>query len=106
MAALAGVDSASEGLARAKRMHVPTTDEGVEGLMRMKEFDDVQVVFDATSAKAHVQNAKALNGCGKKLIDLTPAAIGPYVVPPVNLGAHAKASNLNMVSCGGQATIP
>jgi acetaldehyde dehydrogenase len=103
---LVGVDPASEGLARAKQMGIPITDQGVEGLMEMKEFDEISVVFDATSAKAHLKNAKVLECCGKKLIDLTPAAIGPYVVPAVNLGAHADAPNLNMVSCGGQATIP
>ncbi len=106
MGALVGVDSSSEGLARAKRMGVPITDQGIEGLLKMKDFDEIRVVFDATSAKAHLKNAEALEGCGKKLIDLTPAAIGPYVVPVVNLGAHANAPNVNMVSCGGQATIP
>ena len=106
MGALVGVDSSSEGLARAKRMGVPITDQGVGGLLKMKDFDEIRVVFDATSAKAHHKNAAALEGCGKKLIDLTPAALGPYVVPVVNLGAHANAPNVNMVSCGGQATIP
>ena len=106
MGALVGVDPASEGLARARRLGIPTTDQGVEGLLRMMEFDGISVVFDATSAKAHLKNAAALEGRGKKLIDLTPAAIGPYVVPVVNLGAHAGAPNINMVSCGGQATIP
>ena len=106
MGALVGVDPSSDGLALAKRMGVPVTDQGIDGLLRMKDFDEIRVVFDATSAKAHLQNAKALEGRGKKLIDLTPAAIGPYVVPVVNLGAHANAPNVNMVSCGGQATIP
>src|SRR6266436_8822918 len=106
MGALVGVDPASEGLARAKRMGVPITDQGIEGLLKMKDFDEIRVVFDATSAKAHLENAKALEHCGKQLIDLTPAAIGPYVVPVVNLGEHADAPNLNLVSCGGQATIP
>lgn len=106
MGALVGVDPSSEGLALAKRMGVAITDQGIGGLLKMKEFDEIRVVFDATSAKAHLKNAEALEGRGKKLIDLTPAAIGPYVVPVVNLGAHANAPNVNMVSCGGQATIP
>jgi acetaldehyde dehydrogenase len=106
MGALAGVDPGSEGLARARRMGIPVTDQGMNGLLAMKNFDEIRVVFDATSAKAHLQNAKALQGHGKTIIDLTPAAIGPYVVPVVNLDEHASAPNLNMVSCGGQATIP
>ena len=106
MGALAGVDPDSEGLARARRMGIPVTDQGIEGLLAMKDFDQIQVVFDATSAKAHARNAEALRPHGKKIIDLTPAAIGPYVVPVVNLDEHADAPNLNMVSCGGQATIP
>ena len=106
MGALVGVDPASEGLARAKRMGVPATDRGIEGLLEMKEFGEIRIVFDATSAKAHPRHAELLRKQGKKVIDLTPAAIGPYVVPVVNLGEHADAPNLNMVSCGGQATIP
>src|SRR5437868_3119434 len=85
MGALAGVDADSEGLARARRMGVPVTDQGVDGLLAMKVFDDIQLVFDATSAKAHARNADALRAHGKKIIDLTPAAIGPYTVPVVNL---------------------
>src|SRR6266853_3671627 len=106
MGALAGVDPDSEGLARARRMGVPVTDQGVEGMLAMQDFDEIQLVFDATSAKAHFRNAEALRPHGKKVIDLTPAAIGPYIVPVVNLDEHAEAPNLNMVSCGGQATIP
>jgi acetaldehyde dehydrogenase len=106
MGALVGVDPASEGLARARRMGIPVTDQGMNGLLAMKNFNEIRVVFDATSAKAHLQNAKALHGYGKTIIDLTPAAIGPYVVPTVNLDEHRNALNLNMVSCGGQATIP
>jgi acetaldehyde dehydrogenase len=106
MAALAGIDPASDGLARARRLGVPTTAGGVDGLIAMDSFDDVGIVFDATSARAHVANDAKLAASGKTVIDLTPAAIGPYVVPAVNLGEHAGARNLNMVTCGGQATIP
>jgi acetaldehyde dehydrogenase len=105
MGALVGVDPDS-GLARARRMGIPITDQGIDGLLAMQNFDEIEVVFDATSAKAHIGNAEALRTHGKKIIDLTPAAIGPYVVPVVNLHDHAEAPNLNMVSCGGQATIP
>lgn len=108
MAAMVGIDPGSDGLARAARLKVPTTHEGVDGLIRMDGFDGIGIVFDATSAKAHVENAKRLAPYGKRLVDLTPAAIGPYVVPPVNLDEHlaGDADNLNMVTCGGQATIP
>ncbi len=106
MGALVGVDPTSDGLARARRMGVSVTDQGIDGFLAMKEFAEISIVFDATSAKAHHKNNDALRDTGKKIIDLTPAAIGPYVVPVVNLDAHADAPNLNMVSCGGQATIP
>lgn len=108
MAAMVGIDPDSDGLARARRLKVPTTDQGVDGLIAMDGFDEIAIVFDATSAKAHVANAAKLAPYGKKLVDLTPAAIGPYVVPPVNLDVHLDegADNLNMVTCGGQATIP
>jgi acetaldehyde dehydrogenase len=108
MAAMAGIDPDSDGLARARRLGVPVTHEGAAGLIAMDGFTDIQIIFDATSAKAHLANAAALAPCGKTLIDLTPAAIGPYVVPPVNLGEHLDGAvrNLNMVTCGGQATIP
>jgi acetaldehyde dehydrogenase len=105
-AALVGIDPGSDGLARAGRLGVPTTAKGVEGLIAMPGFQDIRVVFDATSAKAHEANAEALAGYGKRLIDLTPAALGPYVVPAVNLDRHLDAPDLNMVTCGGQATIP
>jgi acetaldehyde dehydrogenase len=85
---------------------VPTTADGVDGLIAMDGFDEIEIVFDATSAKAHVANAAQAAPYGKRLIDLTPAAIGPYVVPPVNLDEHLDAPNVNMVTCGGQATIP
>ncbi|MBQ0863560.1 acetaldehyde dehydrogenase (acetylating) [Streptomyces sp. A73] len=106
MGAMAGIDPASEGLARAARLKVPTTHEGVEGLAAMPGFADVKVVFDATSAKAHVRNAEVARQHGKLMIDLTPAALGPFVVPAVNLEAHLEAGNVNMVTCGGQATVP
>jgi acetaldehyde dehydrogenase len=104
--ALVGIDPKSDGLARAQRMGIPTTHEGVEGLIAMPEFDQIEIVLDATSAEAHKHNAGLLAASGKRLIDLTPAAIGPFVVPVVNLDAHLDAPNVNMVTCGGQATIP
>jgi acetaldehyde dehydrogenase len=106
MGALVGIDPRSDGLALAQRLGVPTTSEGIDGLVKMPEFQDISIVFDATSAKAHHRHDAVLRPYGKKLIDLTPAAIGPYLVPTVNLNDHFDAPNLNMVSCGGQATIP
>ncbi|HKP40518.1 acetaldehyde dehydrogenase (acetylating) [Mycobacterium sp.] len=108
VAAMVGIDPDSDGLARAKRLGIPVTHDGVDGLISMRHFDDIEIVLDATSARAHVANAAALAPHGKKLIDLTPAAIGPLVVPTVNLDEclDAGADNVNMVTCGGQATIP
>ncbi|HQR28501.1 MAG TPA: acetaldehyde dehydrogenase (acetylating) [Nocardioides sp.] len=106
MGAMVGIDPESDGLARAARFKVPTTHEGVDGLIAMDGFEDIRIVFDATSAGAHKVNAAKLAPYGKKLVDLTPAAIGPYVVPAVNLETHEEADNVNMVTCGGQATIP
>ncbi|WP_044874018.1 acetaldehyde dehydrogenase (acetylating) [Pseudomonas sp. LFM046] len=108
MGAMVGIDPASDGLARAARLGVATTHEGVEGLTRLPVFQDIDFVFDATSAAAHVQNDALLRGHkpGLRMIDLTPAAIGPYCVPVVNLEQHLAATNVNMVTCGGQATIP
>lgn len=106
MGAMVGIDPASDGLARAARMGVPVTHEGVEGLVALPNFKDVDIVFDATSAGAHVRNNAILQQYGKRVIDLTPAAIGPYCVPPVNMDEHLDAPNVNMVTCGGQATVP
>ncbi|QRI75068.1 MULTISPECIES: acetaldehyde dehydrogenase (acetylating) [Rhodococcus] len=106
MGAMVGIDPESDGLARARRLGVPTTADGVAGLIGLPNFDEIGFVFDATSAQAHRANARALEPYGKRLIDLTPAAIGPFVVPAVNLDAHRHAPNVNMVTCGGQATIP
>jgi len=108
MGVMVGIDEKSDGLARANRMGVATTADGVEGLVKMPEFADIDVVFDATSAGAHRHNDVFLRGYKEdiKMIDLTPAAIGPYCVPVVNLEKHLKEGNVNMVTCGGQATIP
>ena len=108
VAAMVGIDPDSDGLARAKRLGIPVTHEGVDGLLAMPNFTDIEIVLDATSARAHIANAAALAPHGKKLIDLTPAAIGPLVIPTVNLdeSLDAGADNVNMVTCGGQATIP
>jgi len=106
MTAMAGIDPSSDGLARAERMGYAVTAEGVDGLIALPGFDEIDVVFDATSASAHRHNAAALAPHGKLLIDLTPAAIGPYVVPAVNLDSNLSAADVNMVTCGGQATIP
>lgn len=106
MAAFAGIDPESDGLARAARLGVPTTHQGIEGLLNMPCFSGIEIVFDATSAKAHRRHDAVLRAHGKRVVDLTPASIGPYVVPPVNLQEHRDAPNISMVSCGGQATIP
>ena len=108
VAAMVGIDPDSDGLARAKRLGIPVTHEGVDGLLAMPNFTDIEIVLDATSARAHIANAAALAPHGKKLIDLTPVAIGPLVIPTVNLdeSLDAGADNVNMVTCGGQATIP
>jgi acetaldehyde dehydrogenase len=106
MVAMVGIDPESDGLARAARLKVATTAGGVDGLIVLPGFDEIGIVFDATSAKAHEANAAALERYSKQLIDLTPAAIGPFVVPAVNIDEHLDARNVNMVTCGGQATIP
>ncbi|MFE7468526.1 acetaldehyde dehydrogenase (acetylating) [Streptomyces sp. NPDC057499] len=104
--AMAGIDPDSDGLARARRLKVATTHDGIDGLVRMPEFEDVEIVFDATSAGAHKRHEEVLRPLGRTLVDLTPAAVGPYVVPTVNGAEHLGAPNVNMVTCGGQATIP
>ncbi len=103
-----GIDPDSDGLAKARELGVKTTHEGVDGLVPHVHTDNIQIAFDATSAKAHHVNAKKLGDVGVFMVDLTPAAIGPYCVPPVNLQEQVGQSimNVNMVSCGGQATIP
>lgn len=106
MGAFVGIDPESDGLKRAERMGVVVTAGGIEGLMAMPEFRDIEIVFDATSAGAHKRHSELLIAAGKRVVDLTPAAIGPYTIPPVNGDAHLDAPNVNMVTCGGQATIP
>jgi acetaldehyde dehydrogenase len=108
MGAMVGIDPASDGLARAARMGVATTHEGIEGLTRLPVFQDIDLVFDATSASAHIRNDAFLRSLKPeiRMIDLTPAAIGPYCIPVVNGQKHLDALNVNMVTCGGQATIP
>ncbi|EIT67865.1 acetaldehyde dehydrogenase (acetylating) [Hydrocarboniphaga effusa] len=105
---MVGVDPASEGLARARELGIKTTDQGVDGLLPHVAADGVQIAFDATSAYVHKDHSDKLTRLGVMMIDLTPAAIGPYCVPPVNLAQNTerRAMNVNMVTCGGQATIP
>ncbi|HHJ36090.1 MAG TPA: acetaldehyde dehydrogenase (acetylating) [Gammaproteobacteria bacterium] len=105
---MVGIDPDSDGLARARDHGMKTTHEGVDGLLEHIEADGIKIAFDATSAYVHAENSRKLVEKGVKVIDLTPAAIGPYCVPPVNLPDHLVAGeeNLNMVTCGGQATIP
>ncbi|MEE4025246.1 acetaldehyde dehydrogenase (acetylating) [Gordonia sp. PKS22-38] len=104
--AMVGIDPNSDGLARAQRFGVATTAKGIDGLLAMDEFADVRMVFDATSAGAHRANWSKLEPTKARVLDLTPASIGPFCVPVVNLDEHLDAPNLNMVTCGGQATVP
>ena len=104
MSVMVGIDPDSEGLKRAQDAGYTVISNGIDGLM--KQLDLVDIVFDATSAYAHKVHSDLLTAAGKKVIDLTPAAIGPFTVPPVNLKANFESSNVNMVTCGGQATIP
>lgn len=105
---MVGVDAESPGLARAKEMGIKITSDGVDGMVPTMRADGVQICFDATSAYVHAENSRKVNEQGALMIDLTPAAIGPYCVPPVNLeeAVANKTMNVNMVTCGGQATIP
>ena len=104
MTTMIGIDPASEGLERARKLGYKIIDNGLEGFLQQPDLADI--VFDATSAKAHVRHAKALREAGKLALDLTPAALGALVVPTVNLSAHLDAENVNLITCGGQATIP
>ena len=106
MGALVGIDPESDGLMRARRLGVPVTADGLDGLVQMPGFDDISIVFDATSAGAHARHAAVLARYSKQVVDLTPAAIGPYLVPAVNMHELADQPNVNLVTCGGQATIP
>jgi acetaldehyde dehydrogenase (acetylating) len=103
LAMMAGIIPESEGLSRARSLGIPTTAEGIGPILAQ---DDIRIVFDCTGAKSHLQHAPLLKAAGKIAIDLTPAAVGPYVVPAVNMGEHFESPNINLVTCGGQATIP
>lgn len=105
---MVGIDPESEGLKRARELGLKTSAHGVDSLLEHIQADGVQIAFDATSAYVHAENSRKLNELGVLMIDLTPAAIGPFCVPPVNLKAHVGQGemNVNMVTCGGQATIP
>lgn len=107
LAAMVGIDPASDGLARAKRMGIHTCHEGLKGLVKQDIWKEIKIIFDATSAKAHLYHDSLLKEYpDKKLVDLTPAAVGPFIVPAVNLDSLEVTKNVNMVTCGGQATIP
>ena len=103
LALLAGIEPQSEGLARARSLGINASHDGIQPIL---DDPEIRIVFDATSAHAHVRHAKLLREAGRIAIDLTPAARGPYVIPPVNLGAHIDEPNVNLITCGGQATIP
>lgn len=106
LAAVVGIDENSEGLAMARSHGIATTHEGIEGLKKLDCYSEIGIAFDATSAYAHKIHDEALRADGIQVVDLTPAAIGPFTVPPVNMHANLDAPNVNMVTCGGQATIP
>ncbi|WP_102271739.1 acetaldehyde dehydrogenase (acetylating) [Cytobacillus massiliigabonensis] len=104
LTAVIGIDPKSDGLKRARELGYEMIDTGIEGFLERAELADI--IFDATSAKAHIKHAQLLREAGKQVLDLTPAAVGPFVVPPVNLKEHLDADNINLITCGGQATIP
>ena len=106
LAAVVGIDPESEGLAKARAHGIATTHEGIEGLVKLPGYKDIRIAFDATSAYAHKKHNEVLQQSGIRVVDLTPAAIGPFTVPAVNMDEHLNAPNVNMVTCGGQATIP
>ena len=106
LVAVVGIDPASEGLAMARERGIATTHDGIDGLKAMDVYPEIGIVFDATSAYAHKVHDAALRADGKQVVDLTPAAIGPFTVPTVNMAEHLDQPNVNMVTCGGQATIP
>lgn len=103
LALVAGIEPQSEGLARARSLGIQTSADGIDAVLAEPS---IRLVFDATSARAHVRHARLLREAGRVAIDLTPAARGPYVVPPVNLGRHLAEPNVNLITCGGQASIP
>jgi acetaldehyde dehydrogenase len=106
LVAVVGIDPDSEGLAMAREHGIATTHEGIEGLKKLPCYSEIGIAFDATSAYAHKAHDAALRADGIQVVDLTPAAIGPFTVPTVNMQAHLDQPNVNMVTCGGQATIP
>ncbi len=106
LVAVVGIDETSEGLAMARARGIATTHEGLDGLRSLPFYREIGIVFDATSAYAHKLHDQALRADGKQVVDLTPAAIGPFTIPPVNMHEHLDQPNVNMVTCGGQATIP
>ncbi|API59829.1 acetaldehyde dehydrogenase (acetylating) [Tardibacter chloracetimidivorans] len=106
LAAVVGIDATSEGLAMARERGITTTHQGLAGLRALPDYAEIGIVFDATSAYAHKAHDEALRADGKLVVDLTPAAIGPFTIPPVNMEQNLEATNVNMVTCGGQATIP
>lgn len=103
---MVGIDPNSEGLKRAQQRDVKAIDTGIDGLVQSLQFKNIKIAYDATSAGAHHKHNEVLQAHGVRVVDLTPAAIGPYLIPPVNSDAHIGAPNINMVTCGGQATIP